>query len=505
MSKLHTGLLHRDLEPALTTEIQSLKSADSLESVMILVGSRLLGDYLGWRCAEKGFNLFNVRFVSFAELADDLSLEDRLVDSRPLMPPHGEFLYLLDAVSNLKTPHYFDKVSGRFSFIRTLKASFNNLDEALIDKLDALVIKPQDHSDKLTVLAGLRRSYQDNINRFRRPLDNFIPPDNPKKSFSDAYNTGHLIIYGFYDFNAAQRALLKSLAEEIELSVYLPWCEGDVTGSAFQFAQPTVRFFEKLISDAPPTLAGGDNVVLYSPPAITSITCHPIVNSYGHRLFNFGAAKNEDPETSSKHNLVVFNASDQAAEVRSIVGRINEAALWDEIPLSRIGIILWQPDSYLPLLKHELERAGLPFYDAIGETLAQTSECRAFLSLLNMCGRTIERKALVDLIASYELKLRVTNKNPEVSGQVVYSTNKTEPDPVAWETISIQTGIVDGDLQCWLSALDYLSSSSEVNQDRVGADLSSPTESGLSKLAPTRYSSFISYEQITLFREFIEA
>ncbi|MCF7810018.1 PD-(D/E)XK nuclease family protein [bacterium] len=463
-SKLHTGLLHCDLEPALIAEIQTLKSIDPLDPIVVLIGSRLLADYLGWRFVEKGFNLFNVRFITFADLTNDLSFISRINDSRPLMPPHGEFLFLLDAVSNLKKPHYFDKVSGRFSFIRILKASFSDLDEALIDEIEELVSKPLDNNDKFTVLANLRSLYQDNVSQFQRPQDNLISSANPGKSFKDAYKTDHLIIYGFYDFNTAQRGFLESLVSEIELNVYLPWCEGDVTGSAFQFAQPTVNFFSKILPDS----------------HVGASLLNPSLVAYGHRLFNFGIIEESDKETPQEHNLIIFNASDQAAEVRSIVGRINEAVLYNEIPLSHIGIILWQPDNYLPLLKHEMGKANLPFYDAIGITLAQTAECRAFLSLLRMCGKPIERQALVDLIASYKLNLSVTNKN-------VCSNDEIEPDPVAWEAISIETGIVEGDLQKWITQLDYLANRAETKTEHQDK------------------SPFISREQITLFKEFVEA
>jgi ATP-dependent helicase/DNAse subunit B len=490
-SKFHTGLLHRKLEPALIAEIQVLKSVDPLQSVVVLTGSRLLGDYLQWRFVEKEFNLFNVSFITFADLTNDLSLKNRISDTRPQIPLHGEFLFLLDAVSNLKKPHYFDKVSERFSFIRTLKASFSDLDDALIDRIDALVDKPQDDNDKFTILAKLRSIYQDRVSQFRRSQDNLTPPLDPAKSFTDAYNTDQLIIYGFYDFNAAQRAFLESLVNEIKLSVYLPYCEGDITGSAFQFAQPTVRYFEKLMSSPPPTLAGGEingqiKFTRHSHP-------HPLAGgelkggaypassfeSYGHRLFNFGIFEDTEDKSSVDHNLTIFNASDHAAEIRSIIGRINEAALHDEIPLSRIGIILWQPESYLPLLKHELEKAGLPFYDAIGESLAQTPECRAFLSLLGMCGKTIERQALVDLVASYDLNLSLTNKN-------VCPTDDIESDPVAWEAISIETGIVEGDLQNWLTQLDYIGNYDDRNTEHQNR------------------SSLILKHQISLFKEFIK-
>ena len=483
---LHYGLLHRELEPAFIASVRAIKQADPLEPVVVLVGSRLLAEYFGWRFVDRGLDLFNVRFLTFADLGRDLSLETRFNDPRPSLPPEGDFVICHKIVKSLKTPHYFDKVIERTGFIRALVSTFSDLDEALIDVIDAAVHDPGDRSQKLTSLAEMRREYLDSVSSFHRSLDDLKPPLDSYTSYRKIYRTNRLFIYGLYDFNAAQRNLLRSLAGEIELTIFLPCTGGDVTGGAFEFAMPTRRMFAKMQRNLPPP---------YSPPAIAGGECaidRPVIvggkleddtaaiaerDGYGNHLFSFKQGDRGRVFTPQDRSFSIFSGFDPAAEVKGIVGRINEAALYGGVPIPRIGVLLWQSNLYIDLLRSELERAGLPCFDTIGVNLDKTSHGKALISLLDMCGQSIERRGLADLIATTDLKLA---NEDEIDPTC-------EPDPVAWEVISIETGIVEGDLGNWLSAFSYLDNKTEQEEEDS-----------------KRKSHLITHTQIQYFLRFIE-
>jgi len=469
--RIYSGVFHPQLERTLFAEIDNIRKVDPLETIVILVGSGLVRDYLHWRLTASGHDLFNVHLVTFTSLARDLSLVDRLNDARPDLPVEGEFASVLRAIQTLDNPRYFKDVLDRSGFQQALTGTFVDLDEALIEHVGRIGSSFQ--ADKLRTLTDLRLSYIESVKKFRRPLDDLQLPHSLPAHFRKVYQTNRLLIYGIYDFNTAQRAFLESFAGELELTVFLPFLQGDDFGSPFRYAEPTRNFFLKLQNSIPRMRdAEGTDESTEIDDSGDNVSDETKCDCYGERLFRFRPEDMKTGGISPVSRLTVFNASDPAAEAKDIVGRINEAMLWKEIPLSRMGVLLWRPETYLDPLKYELDRAGIPYADTIGKTLDRTPEGNTLLSLIDLTGRTIERRKLIDLLTSTEINL---------------SDPDTEPDPVAWEVISIETGIIEGDLNRWLNELDYLEKLYGSDDHQAGHP-----------------SHLLNSEQVGLFRSFIE-
>ena len=180
------GLLHPELEQAFVRDIQEEKTTDPLSPIIVLVGSRLLADYLMWTLAESNVNGFNVHFVTFARIGTDMNLDAAMMDLRPKQPPTAELTASADAASHSAGSsgsngrHYFDKVVDRPGFRRALARSFLDLDNAGISDMEEAVQSsfPQNAS-KFKALASLQHQYRKHILQFRRPLDNMTPPADP--------------------------------------------------------------------------------------------------------------------------------------------------------------------------------------------------------------------------------------------------------------------------------------------------------------------------------------
>ena len=439
--KLHNGLLHPELEQRFLTDVTVWKKHHPLETVVILVGSNLLREYLGLRFLETGKDLINVRFITFFDLLRDLTQFPRLQPSNSDLPPNGEIAGALKAIERLSSASYFEKVIQRPGFATALTETFIDLDEALIDEIDAVI--SSDRTGKISELSRLRKYYLDSLHGFTKPADYFITPDSAER-YQRVYRTDRLIIYGFYDFNHVQRILLENLSASVDLTVYMPYLTGGLHGGAFRFAESTLNFFQFLSSQKDTGSA-----------VETTTDAGDIQPSFGKYLFDYTRNISKQDAKSMEGRLNIFTAANPVEEIRSVVGRINEASLWNNVHFHRIGVLLWNPGLYLVHLKHELDRAGIPYTNQIGSPLAGTLEGRAFLALLEMVGKLLNRQNVVDLATSHNIQL-TENVEGGLSVHSSFSKNNTGeyPDPVAWEAISLETGIVEGDLKLWLNRIE---------------------------------------------------
>lgn len=427
---IHTGLFLTELEPALVRDLNSCKNSDPLQPVIILVGSELLKEYLEWQLAHSEVNCLNLRIVTFAGLSRDLNRSVHTADDRPPLPVQGEYAVCANVINSLDRNHYFGEVIDRPGFRRALARSFYDLDQAGISQLEI-----RNQVGKFDALKMMREKYVSRISYFRRNTDYLISPDNSHREFQHAYKTDTLFIYGIYDFTALQRNLLRSLAARIKLNIYIPYIRSESgLDGAFGYVDKSLTFFQNL-----------STTELDREKSHTKKDQH----GFGGHLFRYSTSDETVGKGEADH-LTVFKAVDISSEVNELVSRINEMALWEKVPLHRIGVLMWNPDRYLPSLRKALDSANLPYSDSIGMTLAETAAGQALNGLLNLRGPKIKRRCLVDFLVSNELRLSEDDTNPA-------------PDVSEWEVISIESGIVEEGRKGWLNALRRIVKETESN------------------------------------------
>ncbi len=412
---INCGQWHPELEQAFFDDIIKTKQADPLQPVVVLIGSRLLADYLLWRLSELGINSFNIRFVTFTSLGRDLSFDTILKDSRPDLPNLGDKIAVVKGLADISSSHYYDKIADHPGFHNALTNSFNDLDHAGIGRIDKSVSSFRT-VDKFDALSHLRDNYLKIVSRFRTTIDN-LRPNNPTESFQRFYGTENLYIFGLYDFSAVQRNLLRALPSDIELQVYMPFLTNI---PALGYAKNGFSFFKSLIGEC-----------------IVNDLHQSNIRSFGQHLFQY--KRNEIQNNADDiAKLSVFRAFDRSTEIDGIVSRINEITLWNGLSPESIGVLLWNPDDYLLPLEEALDRAGLPHANLIGSLLNKVREGQTLTKLLKLVGRRLKRKDVVDLLSSVELNI------------------EESCDPVMWELISMESGVVEEDQNGWRIALQIV-------------------------------------------------
>lgn len=432
--RLITGLLHPELERRLFHEVHSLKAADPLVGIVVLVGSRAPAAYLEWRAARAGVNLFNVRFVTLAQLGRDLQGADPA--DRPELPAGGEVALTLAGLPSAAGEGPFGSVAGFPGFARALARSFADLDEAGIGELDPLWLTGERGEAGLrgAELARMRLAYLSRLARFRTGLDLLDAPHDSGNVLRQIYGADALLVYGLYDFNAVQLKFLEALASSIPTLFLIPHAEKE---------QPPL---------APRSIEGGDAEKGVVRPAyqfaerigdrlrrrfgVTPERSQAVAAALSTQLFDYSSKAPRSPVSSPE--IKVIRAADPAAEAAAIAGTITELVFEEGVSPADIGVILWRAQKDRPLLMEALRDAGIPFSDGFGTSLSETPEGRVLLALTSLSPNRIKRRELIDIMHSAGIVL------PRLEGE----------DAVAqMETVSVACGIIQGGADAWDSGV----------------------------------------------------
>ena len=236
---IQTGLFSEDLENSLIKSIRAEKQIDPFKSVVVLVGSRLLGDYLIDLLVTENNGLINTRFITFSDLSRDLDHSRTRENRMSVMPVMGEQVAVIRAINKLKRNNYFQQVKQTSGFRRALKRLFRNLDLANLDFEEIFGQHKPDPTGKWQALSTLYADYCEILETYQLSQANNWETEEMAGVFNAAYDCERLIVYGFYDFNPAQMRLIQALSQDINLHILMPyWYPNDDQGSVFEYARP---------------------------------------------------------------------------------------------------------------------------------------------------------------------------------------------------------------------------------------------------------------------------
>ncbi len=342
------------LEVRFLDEIRSLKTADPLRPVDVLVGSNLLGVYLRRRAAEAFGGIANLRFLTFLDLARERLREP---DPRSPLPPLGEALLARRAILDTPEGDVFDVLRGRPSTATLLVRTAADLRGAgiaasrLVELLPAASRTP-DRAEFLRKVAAvlarfeeLRSDFSDPDSLLDRAATSTVPP-----------RPDPLLVYGLYDLGGVREALLSAVAAGRPVDAFVP-----VDGEA-----------EETGDGIPPVRA-----VLFS------------------RIL--GAVPRALPRTAVENRVTVVVAPSEHSEAREVVREILRAV--DEgVPLHRIAVLVRDPARQEPALVAELSLRRIPFFRPAGAGFSRTPIARAATGLVELPSSGFAPDALLSLV-----------------------------------------------------------------------------------------------------------
>lgn len=174
------------------------------DPIYVLVGSNLLGLHLRKVLVKLGAECFNLRFITFVDLAKKV-LGPKLYSQGRRMLPHGaQQAMLRRQLEALDEKNIFYAQSGKPGFVSMLQKHFQNL----IDD------EKEGHEHLSEIFQHHRRSYLD---RFYTPSDLVAEAARVDEPIASLLDSKVLFCYGFYDLTRTQQNLLKKCSESMKV------------------------------------------------------------------------------------------------------------------------------------------------------------------------------------------------------------------------------------------------------------------------------------------------
>lgn len=435
--KLYLGMFHPFLEDSLCSEIERVRDQDRLAPIIVLVGSNLLGLYLRRVLAQKLGFLFNVRFLTFIDLARTLATERMIAEGKYEIPTLSGKLIIEKCLKKKEGLKYFSDMVPYKGFKDALLNTIEDLKEAGISASDfnsivqRLKKKGTLYRTKLQELSKIYGRYSAILkkkNLYDRSdlileaiklmgqdesllLKAFNDPRSGKPAF---------FIYGFYDFNFIQRALLNECMQVSDCIAFSPYKKT----AAYHFAKTTRSWFRDL----------GFQVTEESKVVEHNATQ---LDQLKKRLFSNALKPSGDLEKDGTFEII--SAPGETREVREIL-RAMTSLISEGIKLSDIGLFIRTSEGYIHLLQESFDRNSIRYYSPSSFPLSQTREGRSLLLFLSLIGSDYSRSAVMEFLNLADLDFAKLFKGSHM------------PSITDWDLISKEAGIISGKKE-WMKRL----------------------------------------------------
>jgi len=404
------------LEAALATAIAAARARDPLAPVTVLVGHVLLRPYLRRALAMRGVPQINVQYVRFHELAQQLAA--RRQTPATALTPAAERILVRDVAAT--ATGYFASVRARDGFAQALKRLFRELDESGFTPetfAKATANAPRASRAKLDELAQLYAAYM----RRRADLNVAGVAENYARALEAPFE-GPLFVYGVWDPRHLQLALIERIAQQTDVTVYLPASgrDMDVAHAAFR---ERLRDLGAVFDGAPP------------------VDATPVANVAMRLFAPHGSPNGSDP--GAPLDITLVNAPDT---VREVWEAARACLRWaeDGIPFHEMAVVYRNRDPYRDLVDEIFTEAGIETYLHDGRLLAAHPLGRRVLSLLALArDLTFARAAVMEFLTETELPRETRDR---YDGRV---------RPSEWEGFTRDAGVVEG-IDQWRERLERL-------------------------------------------------
>ena len=439
MLKVITGPFHPDLELALVEEIRTLKGADPLSPLTIVVPSDPLRRRLKrLLCVEHQFALFDVHFFTFHQLAIRL-LEEAGVDDFSRVRPEFFYRELVHQLLLKPAPGHADvgQASAPWTDLAempgawgALLATLHDLKDAKVDPeraLDAVSQSENNSPADLQPLMGLYRAFLDEKTRMdvidRDDLANSAESFAGRSAFLQRQS--RILYYGFYDVTQVQLDLFHTIVRHYPTTLFFPMVKGH---PAYGFAE---RFFERhlfgLMGPAPES------------PVATILP----------------GPRNDDGLWRSGQPSRILSVSGPLDELTVVAKDILSLVEERGYGFEDIGVVARTLAGYETLLPRIFDQHAIPFTSTMSRPVSEFPLGKACLQLLDLRVSGFRRDRVIELLSLPFLRL--SSACPSM----------VTPRHDVWDAATRRLGITKG-MDEWTRLTRYLEKDLPLRDDDDG-------------------------------------
>ena len=464
--RIITGEYGPRLEGELLREVRRLKGAGTLEPVVIVIPTNVLGLHLSRYLARELGGHAEIRFATLLDVARWLGEESLARRRLSAVPPLADHLLLRRSIEeclNERDGSYFRLVSETAGFPRVFLSAVGDLKEGLLtpadlDRAAGSAGLGETAAGKVREISRLWRDYESRKTAagFYDRADLMAEAASPAASESCFAGIETILFYGFYDLNPLQRRLVERCARTRGTVFFLPF----IDSPAFDYARPAVEWLRSLgfegddrgnDPDGPPGMPCGLGR-LRRGLFVSGAGSDPVPGA--------GEGSDEDRErdgASSREGVIILSAAGEESESREIVRELLRLAglqRSNESPprfrLNEVGILLGNPSSYVGPLTQILTGLDVEPYVREGLPLSGTRAGRSLLLLTELIESDLSRRQVMDFLTFAEL---------DVEGLRARALAGSFPDgsvsPARWDLLSKDAGVVRG-MDQWRQALSAI-------------------------------------------------
>ncbi len=402
------------LQEALIAAVHTLKAADPLAPLTIIVSSDVLRAQLSTAIARAGDGYIGLRFTTLIDYAAHLT-EARLRREGKRRVPATLVPFLVKYLLLGQSQTGFQELARQPRFPQFLSETLSDLKQAGVQPHHLRVlytrIPPRDvlYREKI-------RHLLDFYTRYEAYLDEQQLIDDASLFIAQTPTDEPLLVYGGLEYTAQQRRFLETLFAKRDTLVFLPWRDG----SAYEAVTPTLSWLSGLGFQSSPLAR----------PQAPSCSLSRVQT----RLFERTGEPPQRPvSTLPDASLHIVSAPDQTQEAREIARTIFSLVREQDYTFDEIGVLLTEPNTYGPLLLETLSRLGIPC-TFVGEwPVLATRRGKAAQALCCLLSEDCPRQRLFAF-------LRLARPPfPDLIGETV-----SEVHIAQWEAVCLEAGIGRG-------------------------------------------------------------
>ncbi|MGQ9705430.1 MAG: PD-(D/E)XK nuclease family protein [bacterium] len=427
--KVIIGSYSAGLEEALFSYITS--NHNGIEPLYIIVPNNLCGLYLSHKLANEIMPYSNIKFLQIIDIAKKLTIKtlaEKKLKEKPLLLDQ---VLILEVIKTLDKDSYFSKVVNLSGFPSALLETFIDISQAGIDRFEFEERDIKTFYFSVKKLKELSRLY----NKFREFRDTYKFYDSDYiiklacqcENLIEELESNKIAIYGIYDLNYIQWKFIKTLSNQLNITMFFPYkdeIEKELTSEDMLPTDGISRYANNTLK-----------LLLKEGFKIERVRCIPrktILMEFQSKWFT-GDKITSKPQVKI---LSCFIPLKEAEEItRRIIGLIKKG-----IHCSEIAIITMPGKKYTKLIISSLKKSGIPYYTQETEPYYSNSVLRSTALLINLINSNLPRQDTIDFLQYAKIPYK------EIIG-------KEHVKDALFDKISIKAGVIEGK-DNWLENLD---------------------------------------------------